>query len=485
MTRKILGPFNRVEGDLEVEIEINDGVVSKAWVNSPLYRGFEQIMQGKPPLDALIYTPRICGICSVAQSLASANALAEAQGIQAEANGQLVSNLILACENVADHLTHFYLFFMPDFARDSYQNKNWYRDIEPRFRAQTGSAATTMLKARAEFMHITGILAGKWPHTLSIQPGGTTTSPSASDKVKLLAILMGFRQFLESTLFSDSLENMSQLETEDDLKYWARTHRQSDFSQFLLVAEELALDQLGKIKAHFMSYGAYRFEDGFLFPSGIWTGEEGRQSVFPLNSSLIFEDISHSWMVADNETAHPFQGSTSPDHNQKEGYSWCKAPRYDGHVIEVGAIARQTLSGHPLFQELSLKGESNVYNRIVARMIEIARIVPEMEKWCKQISLDQPFCKQADMPDEAQGHGLIEAARGSLGHWIRIEKGKIQNYQIVAPTTWNFSPRDRNDIPGALEQALMNTPIADNGKDSVLIQHIVRSFDPCMVCTVH
>tara|TARA_R110001583_G_scaffold177418_2_gene332515 strand:- start:15961 stop:17415 length:1455 start_codon:yes stop_codon:yes gene_type:complete len=484
MTRKILGPFNRVEGDLEVEVEITDGKVSKAWVNSPLYRGFEQIMQGKPPLDALIYTPRICGICSVAQSLASANALADAQGIRPELNGQLVSNLILACENVADHLTHFYLFFMPDFARDSYQKKSWYQAIEPRFRAQTGSAANTMLKARAEFMHITGILAGKWPHTLSIQPGGTTTSPSASDRVKLLAILMGFRQFLESNLFADSLENISQLETADDLKIWAITHSQSDFAQFLLLAEDLELDKLGKIKAHFMSYGAYRFDDTFLFPPGIWTGQQDKAPE-TFNSSLILEDISHSWMLAQNETAHPFDGTTLPDSNQQNGYTWCKAPRYDGDVIEVGAIARQTMSGHPLFQELVVNGQSNVYNRIVARVIEIARIVPEMEKWCKQIALDEPFCKQASMPDEAQGQGLIEAARGSLGHWVRIEKGKILNYQIVAPTTWNFSPRDRNAIPGALEQALLNTPIDQNGKESVSIQHIVRSFDPCMVCTVH
>ncbi len=475
MTRKIIGPFNRVEGDLEVEVEITEGKVSKAWVNSPLYRGFEQIMQGKPPLDALVYTPRICGICSVAQSLASANALADAQGIRPELNGQLVSNLILACENVADHLTHFYLFFMPDFARDTYQNKHWYKHVEPRFKAQIGSAANTMLKARAEFMHITGILAGKWPHTLSIQPGGTTTSPSASDRVKLLAILTSFRQFLEQNLFGDSLETVTQLESEEELRYWARTHTQSDFSQFLLLAEDLKLDQLGKIKAHFMSYGAYQFEDNSFFPSGIFSSKQGTE-VAPLNSSLILEDISHSWMLAQNNTAHPFDGSTLPDSNQDNGYSWCKAPRYDGHIIEVGAIARQTISGSKLFKDLVFTGQSNVYNRIVARVIEIARLVPEMEQWCKQINISEPFCKQASMPDNAQGQGLIEAARGSLGHWIRIEDGKILNYQIIAPTTWNFSPRDKDSTPGALEQALLNTPIGKDGKDSVSIQHIVRSL---------
>ncbi len=483
MTRKIYGPFNRVEGDLELEVEITDGVVSKAWVNSPLYRGFEQIMQDKPPMDALIYTPRICGICSVSQSIACANALADAQGIKAESNGQLASNIILACENMADHLTHFYLFFMPDFARDEYQQRSWYADIEPRFRAQIGTATNTMLKARAEFIHITGILAGKWPHTLSIQPGGTTTTASASDKVKLLAILMSFRQFLETQLFADTLENVIQLASENELKLWADSHAQADFSRFLHLADDLELNNSGKIDAHFMSYGAYGFEDQFLFPQGIWTGDSG--SITSLNTQLIREDLSHSWMLSQQKPAHPYKGKTLPDPEQLEGYSWCKAPRYDERVIEVGALARQTMSQHPLILDLVKSNQSNVVNRIVARMLELARVIPEMENWCKQIKPNEPFCIQADMPDEAEGQGLVEAARGSLGHWIRIEQGKINNYQIVAPTTWNFSPRDKDNVAGALEQALLGTPVEEHGNKAVLIQHIVRSFDPCMVCTVH
>ncbi|EAV40947.1 HupV protein [Stappia aggregata IAM 12614] len=117
MTRLIVGPFNRVEGDLEVKLDIQDGRVHQAQVVSPLYRGFERILAGKPPLDALVYAPRICGICSVSQSVAAAKSLAAAMGLSMPANGELAVNLIHAAENVADHLTHFYLFFMPDFVR--------------------------------------------------------------------------------------------------------------------------------------------------------------------------------------------------------------------------------------------------------------------------------------------------------------------------------------------------------------------------------
>ncbi len=77
MSRILVGPFNRVEGDLEVTLDINENRVQSASVNSTLYRGFEQILQGKKPYDALVYTPRICGICSVSQSVACAYALAD------------------------------------------------------------------------------------------------------------------------------------------------------------------------------------------------------------------------------------------------------------------------------------------------------------------------------------------------------------------------------------------------------------------------
>ena len=204
--RRILGPFNRVEGDLEVQIEIVDGRVAAAWVNSPLYRGFEQMLVGKDPRDALVITPRICGICSVSQSVAAARALAKAQGMDYTPNGRLATNLVLACENMADHLSHFYLFFMPDFARQHYAAKAWYRAIGERFAAQTGSASRDMLPARAQLLHMTGILAGKWPHSMALQPGGTTRAIEPRERLKLQAIITGFRRFLERTLFAVELD---------------------------------------------------------------------------------------------------------------------------------------------------------------------------------------------------------------------------------------------------------------------------------------
>jgi Ni,Fe-hydrogenase I large subunit len=479
-SRRILGPFNRVEGDLEVQVEVENGMITKAWVNSPLFRGFEQMLHGKEPMDALVYTPRICGICSVSQSVASAQAIAALQGLQPCRNGELATNLILAAENLADHLTHFYLFFMPDFARDSYADKAWFKDINTRFKAQTGSAARQVLPARADFLHLTGILAGKWPHSLAIQPGGSTRPVEAQEKIRLITTINAFRAFLQDIVFACELEQVTSLSTEDELQTWQQAHADSDFAKFLTIADDLKLSALGGACDNFMSYGAYSSENSHLFKSGTW-----QQQYQSLDPDDIKEDITHSWLNGQAEAKHPYHGSTIPDTNEDSGYSWCKAPRLNDQVMEVGAISRQVVDGHPLIRHLVASSGGNVRNRVVARLLELALIVPEMEKWAQQLQPKEPFCLRSELPDEAEGAGMVEAARGSLGHWIRIKNGRILNYQIIAPTTWNFSPRDAAENPGALELALQNTYVGEDKNASVIIQHIIRSFDPCMVCTVH
>jgi hydrogenase large subunit len=153
--------------------------------------------------------------------------------------------------------------------------------------------------------------------------------------------------------------------------------------------------------------------------------------------------------------------------------------------MEVGALARQVVAGHPLIRDLVARSGGNVHSRVVARLLEIARVVIAMEQWVRKIDPRETFCTHGRMPVDADGIGLTEAARGSLGHWLRVRGGKIENYQIVAPTTWNFSPRDGAGRPGALEQALVGAPVRAGEREPVCVQHIVRSFDPCLVCTVH
>jgi Ni,Fe-hydrogenase I large subunit len=470
MTKLVVGPFNRVEGDLEVSLTMADGVVQRAEVNAPLYRGFERMLLGRDPRDALVITPRICGICSISQSAAAAQALAAAMGLVPTPAGAAMAALIHAAENVADHLTHFHLFFMPDFARPDYAGRPWHGRAVERFTALEGSAQRTAVQARAELLHVMGLLAGKWPHTLAIQPGGVTRAPGLREKARLGSTLRAFRRYLEEVVFGGPLEEFVALESPEALMRWGR----GDVGLFLEIAADLGLDGLGRGSGRYLSYGAYPLAEGPVFAAGVWDG-----ALRPVETSGIVEDLSHAWMAG--PSAHPWDGLTEPDETMAApGYTWCKAPRLGGLGHEVGALARQVVDGHPLARALAGGG---VLARVAGRLLELARTQEVMEALVAGIVPGADYMARGRVPRDGRGVGLVEAARGALGHWLRIEAGRIAGYQIIAPTTWNFSPRDSAGMPGPLEAALEG--VAVEGPGALAVQHVVRSFDPCMVCTVH
>lgn len=473
MGKLVVGPFNRVEGDLELTLEVAKGKVAQAKANSPLFRGFEMMLLGKDPRDALTITPRICGICSISQSAAAAFALGRAAGIQPAPMGAKVAAILHGAENTADHITHFNLFFMPDFAREIYRDHSWHPRVVERFTAGQGSALRRAIEARAELFHIIGTLGGKWPHTLAIQPGGVTRAPTLAEKARMRATLKTFRRYLEQEIFGAHLEDFSALRTQADLEGWST----GDAGLFIEIAADLELANLGRGSGRYMSFGAYPMEDGPATARGIWDG--GARG--PLDAALISEDLSHAWMKG--AAAHPAAGMTQPDEEMSApGYSWCKAPRYGGQTVETGALARHVVDGHPLARSLAGGG---VLARVAGRLLEIAVLQGLLEQWVDDLDPSARFMDNVVIPREGEGVGLVEAARGALGHWLRIEKGVIAGYQIIAPTTWNFSPRDESGVPGPVEAALVGAPVREGEDTPIAVQHIVRSFDPCMVCTVH
>jgi hydrogenase large subunit len=494
VTRLILGPFNRVEGDLEVQLEVTDGRVVEARVNAPMYRGFEAILVGRDPMDALTIAPRICGICSVSQSVAAARALADASGVLMPPNGLHATNLMLACENLADHLTHFYVFFMPDFTRQVYAGRRWFGEARRRFAATLGGAGSAglhncaALAARARWLELMGALGGKWPHTGAILPGGSSRAIESTERVRLLAQLREMRSFLEQTLFGTPLEEVAALDSLAALQAWQTRAQGSDLALFLDIADDAGLVTLGPGPGRYLSYGAYALVDGgHALGRGVW--DANRQQCLTLDPSQISEDMRHAWLAEGEagQPLHPMAGLTQPEPDKPGAYTWNKAPRLAGQVVETGAIARQLVDGQALIRAAVAAHGGTVYTRVLARLLEMARLLPMMEQWLAALQPHEPCHQVQAIPAQAQGIGLCEAARGALGHWLKIDNGRIAHYQIVAPTSWNFSPRDAAGTPGALEAALVGAPIdsAEGRGQSVAVQHIVRSFDPCMVCTVH
>ena len=482
MTRLIVGPFNRVEGDLEVQLDVADGHVTSARVVAPMYRGFEQMLVGRDPLDALVIVPRICGICSVSQSVAAARALASVAGVKPPPNGLLATNLMLATENLADHISHFYLFFMPDFTRPCYADRPWHAEAVRRFDVRTGQHSREATAARQRWFTLLGTLGGRWPHTHAVHPGGSSRAIEAAERLRLLAKVREFRDFAETTLFGAPIEAVAALHNEPALAAWcAQASDRGDLRFFLSIADDLQLERLGLGPDLAMSYGAYPRADGsHAFAGGLWrhTGA----TLHSVDTQAILEDLTSSRL--EGPTLHPAQGQTRPDADKPGAYTWNKAPRLNGQVVETGAVARQLIDGQPLVRAAVQRSGTNVRTRVLARLIEVARLIGLMEQWLQGLQIDAPFHHTTTMSD-GPGEGLTEAARGALGHWIDVHQGRIANYQIIAPTSWNFSPRDAAGTPGALEAALVGAPVGEGDKAPVAVQHIVRSFDPCMVCTVH
>jgi hydrogenase large subunit len=483
MTRIVIGPFNRVEGDLEVTLDVEGGIVREARVSASLYRGFEQLLLARPAEDALAIAPRVCGICSVSQSLAVVAALRAAQGLEAAPNGLLATNIAHAAENIADHLTHFYMFFMPDFARASYAARPWHGAAARRFAATRGEALRDALPARARLLETMGLIAGKWPHSLAFRPGGVTRALDLGATMRLIALIAEFRGFAERVLFAAPLDSVVELRSMDELAAFADgAGAAGDFAAFIRIARDLQLEALGAGPGLLMSCGAYDGPQGHYFPRGLLDAATGALRPPPLDA--ITEDVSHAFMR--DTAADPAFAETLPDIHRDGAYSFAKAPRLEGRAVEVGALARQAVAGHPLIRDLlARRGASNVLARVVARLLEIALLTKALDEWARALHPNEAFCV-ADAPlHDGSVVGFVEAARGALGHWARFRGGQIERYQIIAPTTWNFSPRDAAGQPGPLEFALQGLEVGEEGASSIAVQHIVRSFDPCMVCTAH
>lgn len=477
-----IDPFNRIEGDLRIEIEVEDNTVTSAKSSGIMFRGFERIMPGRSPMDALVITPRICGICSGSHGVAAAKALAQAQAAEMPENAYYMKNLILGIEVVMSHLSHFYLLFAPDLTSYRYRNLSIYEDLKQRFTAMNGSSVLLALKARQSALEIMGLVGGKWPNSLAIHPTGTTSTMNLSTLTRAIGILKEFQDFLEKRFLGTPLSQWLDIDSFDKLLKWQEKgkHNNSDISLFLTMCLEAGFDRIGKGPNRYMSYGAYDLPDGSTWlQSGFFDSR-----LHPFDQAMIKEHIGSSFFRDAVEARHPLEGVTVPLAEKSGAYSWAKAPRYKSKTVEVGPLARMIIADDPLLNDMVRQMDSSVMTRMFARLREMCRLTKEMSGWLEKINPAEPFYYTPSSRFSAAGIGMTEAARGSLGHWLKINSNLIENYQVVTPSAWNMSPRDESGQPGPVEQALYGVQIADP-KDPVEINHIIRSFDPCMSCTVH
>lgn len=152
--------LNRVEGDLEFQLDLEDGIVVDARCIGTLYRGFEQILIGRQPKDSLVITPRVCGICGTAHLYAATRALEQLAGIEPGAHAVHIRNLCLMAETVQSDLRQTFLFFTPDFCNPLYRGHAMAAEIGDAFAQLKGHVVRGCLKQSRELVGIVAIFGG-------------------------------------------------------------------------------------------------------------------------------------------------------------------------------------------------------------------------------------------------------------------------------------------------------------------------------------
>jgi Ni,Fe-hydrogenase I large subunit len=216
------------------------------------------------------------------------------------------ANLTLAAENLADHLTHFYLFFMPDFARAEYESRRWYHGVAERFRATVGSAPNEVLPARARFMQAMGPARRQ----MAAYAGG------AARRLDAAAAKLGDLSPAPHPARVSRLPRTHHLRRAAGGVRRARQpcgagsagqREQGDLRSFLAIADDLDLWRLGRGTERFMSYGCYAQDERRLFPAGVWHGR-----LQALDPGAIDRGHGHSWYAATGRPQHPAEGGTLP-----------------------------------------------------------------------------------------------------------------------------------------------------------------------------
>jgi len=549
MARISIDPVTRIEGHLRVDVEVDGGVVNKAWASCTMWRGLETILRGRDAREGWVFAQRFCGVCTTVHAVASVRAVEDALSLEIPPNAQYIRNLILIGHALHDNIVHFYHLSALDFvdilqipkadpakaASIAEGYSSWTGNsrqelaaVQTKVKGLVGSGQLGIfshgywghpaMKLSPEvnlilFSHylqaldfqrkscqIVAILGGKTPHIQNLAVGGVMNAINLNslatmniDRLGMLkAILEDLIPFVQQVFLADTCLLAAY--------YPEYLHLGRGVANYLAVPD-LPLDA----KASKFDLPGGIIMNGNLAgvrPIVNWQDAEFRKAVT--------EDNTHAWYQGSQFT--PYKGQQIPDYtdfNADAKYTWVKAPRYNGSPMQTGPLAT-VLVGYASGHAKTRKWTDTALNRIAA--VNGLKVTPDdlqstMGRYLGRairssilsdlalehlqllttniLNGDDTTYNAPKFPTgEIMGMGMHEAPRGSLSHWVVIEKGAFTNYQAVVPTTWNASPRDEKGVPGPYESSLIGTPVVEAEKPLEVLR-TVHSFDPCMACSCH
>jgi hydrogenase large subunit len=565
--RVVVDPVCRIEGHLRIEVNVDENnTIRNAVSTGNMWRGLEVILQGRDPRDAWAFTERICGVCTGVHALVSCRAVEDAIGIEIPRNANSIRNLMMLAQYTQDHLVHFYHLHALDWvdvvsalnadpaATSALQQSispwpksspGYFRDVQNKIKrfvesgqlgpfanAYWGSAAYKLppeanlmavthyleaLNFQKEIVKIHTIFGGRNPHPNWLV-GGMPCSINVDDTGAVGAINMAWLNKV-SDIINSSIAFVDQVYI-PDLKAIASFYKDWLHGGGLSGKNVMAYGEFPAIANNYTN-------ESWMLPNGaILDGDLSTvHDVDPRDPEQIREFVTHSWYDYPDPDAglHPWDGVTEPKFelgpNAKgtktniealdEGgkYSWLKAPRWRGHAMEVGPLARYLVAYARGQEDIVEQVDSlltdldvpvtalfSTLGRTAARGLECSWAAHKMRTVFDDMmanikagdfaTANMQMWEPETWPGDTKGVGFGEAPRGALGHWIHIQDSKIANYQAVVPTTWNASPRDPQGNIGAYEAALLGTPMVDP-EQPLEILRTIHSFDPCLACASH
>jgi len=435
--------IERIEGEANLELEWEEGRVCDARVKFVNFRGIETILEGRHPMDALVISPRVCGICSHSHANAAVLALESCYesarfALKCTPKAELIRQIILNAEKIQNHLKWFGLSIVPELSKADKQNAPILGD--------TKALWSKMHEAYTLSLRMGAIFSGQWPHGSFVIPGGVCVDPMGSDILQASGALGGVQKIVESVLLGERLEdalgwnNLSDILKSDGF-----------LSKIVQVLSQEKWANLGQSHDQFIVLG---------IENGKGALKSMKTRLVNVNPDYVSESLAHTFFEAN-------------------GYTYSKSAQYKKRYYETGPLARMMISKNSLIRDLHRRFKDGLINRIIARMFECVYLIHETKELLSKIDLTQPSFVPPPIPIEqleSRGVGIVEAARGSLMHQVSIKGGKIDKYDIITPTVWNLGNGTKN-APSVIQKALIGTKSVEEA------DMIFRGFDVCSVCT--
>jgi Ni,Fe-hydrogenase I large subunit len=480
-----IDPTTRIEGHHGMELDVEDGVVTEARSTMKMFRGAEIITVGRSPRDAAQLTGKVCGVCFICHRIGSSRAAEDAARNAGVFDGPPKHAQILrdATEGIFflwNHAIHLFALVGPDYS-DAVADTGFER-LDP----LDGEGYMGALENQRKLMQALAEFGGRAPHPLAFIPGGVATNPDAATVETVKSRVREVSEWLGPTeAVPEILENVQNGEFDPDLGEGLH-----DIVSILVAAAREGTAELGSGPNRYYSNGLFRDPSSGerIFTRGVYRNGSVETMTKDEIVDAITEHTEYSWYTDDSGGPPTEAKPPEPDPEKDGAYSWGKAPRFGGQTMEVGPLARLTISDFDPFDlRANLGGgpaESNTLNRLIARAQEALIVRDRVLDLLDGFDPSEPL--MADFPEgfTGQGVGLWEPSRGTLSHYMDVEDGTVERYQIITPTLWNIGPRDGEGNPSIIEGAIVGDPV-ENIENPMNVMRTIRSFDPCLACSVH